>query len=266
MNAAFGGLVLGGLLVGLLSVISAIYLLFKRVARNATEIEFEHFGKIKTTETGLALAFLGIVLFVYSTSVYNRARRGDELQLGLNSLMTKVARELYTEFHNVIDGRTPPIKPEEFSRVDLLIRLLKEMDSSNGHAYYYAGEAFRWRGQFEAAQSTFYKYIETLDTLPESEKGGSTDLAVCFQRAHGYCRQRTAWIHHELANDFYKQGRLTKDPIERLDRFRRALKEAQAAIRGFPPTGFEQQIATAALASNLKKEIAALEKEVAAER
>jgi len=261
MNAVFTALVLAGLAVGLVCVLSAIYLLFKRFAQNTTEIEFGHFGKIKTAESGLALAFLGIFLFVYSTSAYNRAKRGDELQLGLNALMTSTAHKLHTEFHNVIDGKTPPLKPEDFSRVDLFINLLREMDSSNGHAYYFAGEAYRWMGRLEPAQSTFYKYLETLDTLPESEKGGGIEVAVCFQRPNGYCPQRTAWIHHELANDFYKNAQSSNDPIQKLDRCRKALTQAQAAIKDFPPNGFEQPIATAVFVSKLKKEILALEKQ-----
>jgi hypothetical protein len=260
MNAVFTALVLAGLAVGLVCVPSAIYLLFKRFAQNTTEVEIGHFGKIKTAESGLVLAFLGIFLFVYSTSSYNRAKRGDELQSGLNSLMINTARKLHTEFHNVIDGKRPPLKPEEFSRVDLFIKLLKEMDSSNGHAYYFTGEAYRWMGQIEPAQSTFYKYLETLSTLSEDERGGSTDQSVCFQRPSGYCRQRTAWIHHELANDFYKTAESTNDPIERLDRLRTTLTQAEAAITDFPPKGFEQPIATAALISKVKKEIASLEK------
>src|SRR5262249_41866376 len=144
----------------------------------------------------------------------------------LDSLITSTARDLRREFHLVIDGSKPPLSPERFARVEFLIGLLRQVDPSNGHAYYYAGEVYRWTGRLEAAQSQFYKYIETLDSVPKKEKSGGIDAEICYERPHGYCRQRTAWIHHELANDFYKDGQSTQDPAEKLDRYRKALVQA----------------------------------------
>src|ERR1700730_10855327 len=130
MNAVFATLVLGGLLVRLISVVSAVYLLFKRVSKETTEIEFAHFDKIKTTQGGLALAFLGIFLFWYSASAYDHAKQSDKMRSNLDSVMTTNARELHKEFHLATDGRIPPLNPDSFSRVDFLIRLLQQIDSS----------------------------------------------------------------------------------------------------------------------------------------
>jgi len=160
----------------------------------------------------------------------------------------------------VIDGRKPPISPKEFSRVKLLIEVLQQIDLKNGHALYYAGEIKRWEGQREAAHEYFYKYLDVQETIPDKEKGGDIGSEVCYERPQGYCRQRSGWIHHLIANDFYIKGVSEKEPVQRLFWYRKALEQVKAAMRDFPPS-FEQRVPlpTAVLEFRLTEEIKTLE-------
>jgi hypothetical protein len=262
MSSIFVTLLLGGLVLGLLCGFTGLYLLVKRVRGKTTEVQFRGFGKIKTTETGLALMFLGIFFFVYSGFAYDRAKKGEELQTQLDKVLTRTARTLREEFRSVTDNHEPPVKADAFSRVSLLVEVLRQIDATNGHALYYAGEVKRWRGLPRAAHPDFNKYLEVQRTLSENEKGGGTGSEICYEHPRGYCRQRSGWIHHLLANDFYQQGISETDPSQRLFRFRKALKQARDAMRDFPPDGFDQSVPlpTPVLEKRLTKEIEALQK------
>ena len=208
MSAIFITLLIGGLVLGLLCGFTGLCLLAKRVSGKTTEVEFRGFGKIKTTETGLLLMFLGIFFFAYSGFAYDRSRKSEELQTQLDKLLTRTARTLWKEFHAVTDRREPPVNADAFSRVRLLVEVLQQIDVTNGHALYYAGEVKRWRDLPRAAHEEFYKYLEVQGALLEGEKGGSTGSEICYERPRGYCLQRSGWIHHLLANDFYEQGKI----------------------------------------------------------
>lgn len=90
-----------------------------------------------------------------------------------------------------------------------VIGFILDLDKNNGHALYFSGEIKRKLGHPEKGHQELYLYIEReKELLPESREGG-TEVAAC-RRPSGYCRQRTAWIHHLLANDFYADGLKSK--------------------------------------------------------
>ena len=134
------------------------------------------------------------------------AKKGDAILLQEDTLIAKTVRELWTEFRAVTHKRKPPIDANEFDRVNRLIGVLDQIDPLNGHALYYAGEVKLWSGQREPAHKDFYKYLEVQKSLPEEKKGGSTGSEICYERPQGYCLQRSGWINHLLANDFYQEG------------------------------------------------------------
>jgi hypothetical protein len=105
-------------------------------------------------------------------------------------------------------------------------------DITNGHALYYLGEYWRVQAGNHGDDSElcrdrmrdfFFKYLSHEGHLSPSEQSG--DGKVCYQRANGYCAERTAYIYHLLAIDYYQQAQEIKDEkyrnqiLERLQGF-----------------------------------------------
>jgi TIR domain len=115
----------------------------------------------------------------------------------------------------------------DFSGARDLVGRIARLDPDSGYVSYYLGEIKRQEahdlfdalGCFRGWPSTatanadltvyetdFHHYREILDHLPESETGGDPGDLICYERENGYCVQRTAWIFHLLANDFYLEA------------------------------------------------------------
>lgn len=69
MDLPFLILLLAGGVIGLASVVVGLLLLAKRLA-GSTEIELQHFGKIKTSQNGALGLFFGAFFFTYSIVAY----------------------------------------------------------------------------------------------------------------------------------------------------------------------------------------------------
>jgi hypothetical protein len=82
--------------------------------------------------------------------------------------------------------------------------LLTKLDRNNGHGLYFSGEIDWHRRRADHGQTQFYAYLEEEQRLAPQFRG-DTSMAAC-RGPKGYCQQRTAWINHLLANDFYKQA------------------------------------------------------------
>ncbi|MBE7466489.1 MAG: serine/threonine protein kinase [Planctomycetes bacterium] len=156
----------------------------------------------------------------------------------------------------------------DFSEAETTIEALRALDENNGHVWYYKGEIKRISnpdrftskssrkassGPFEGLheyQQDFLRYLEIASSLPESETGGAMGSEICYERPKGFCVQRTAWIHHLLAIDFYEEAMASVEPSDRAAKLTRATAHAKEARRYRRPEGgegFDQGIDTTAL-------------------
>ena len=183
-----------------------------------------------------------------------------------------LASELRTAFQKARDNleRTGSA---DFARADALIDTLKGVDRHNGHAWYFAGEIKRiqhraaftpkscfkgWpvveTGSLETYQQDFHGYLEIASSLPALETGGDSGSEICYRRPKGYCLQRTAWIYHLFANDFYVHALALTDRRDRgaaLERAAQHVAEARKYRRPEGGEGFDQCIHTTTLAEKI---------------
>jgi len=242
-------------LAGLAAFCLGAYLLVAKKFRGKTTIKLAGFGEVETTHPGLALSFLGIFLFVCAFGLFFQAKKTRE---ALEALMTATAKDLFAEFHRVIDNEPRPVKKESFRRTEELIALLRRIDPENGHALYYEGEVNRFEERCQQATDSLQRYVDIADSLPESEKGGDISQAICYQRAHGYCRQRTGWVLYLLAHRLYWQGLEGGSPSMQKAYFADALRKLDGSKEAFRPSVFNNLIPTEALDEAIKAQLKAL--------
>jgi TIR domain len=183
-----------------------------------------------------------------------------------------LASELRTAFQKARDNLERP-GGADFARAEALVDALKGMDRRNGHAWYFAGEIKRiqnralftpkscfkgWPaneiGNLDTYQQDFYGYVEIALSLPVLETSGDSGSEICYQRPKGFCVQRTAWIYHLLANDFYPHALALTDRHDRvaaLERARQHVTEARKYRRPEGGEGFDQCIYTTPLAEKI---------------
>lgn len=207
MNIIFSFLLFGGLLTGLLCVCAGIFLLDKHYRNDAVKVKIGAFGEIHSRQSGLVLTFFGLFLFAFSSSSYSQTKKVDELHSQLDVFMVATAKNMNREFHEVVDNQKPPIPSDSFKHLSFLISVLQQIDPNNGHAIYFTAEDKLWEGvPLKDVRPYFYKYIEVLNALPETETGGDTGVQIIYERPKGYGRQRSGWIYNLMANDFYSEA------------------------------------------------------------
>jgi hypothetical protein len=120
---------------------------------------------------------------------------------------------------------------QEFECVSGLATVLLEQDQGNGHGLYFKGETWRVKAtadprHFELCRELmrdhFFKYLANEPNFPLSERDG--DGRACYERESGYCTERTAWIYHLMAIDFYRLAEGSTDKRTKLERLERAAK------------------------------------------
>jgi len=183
-----------------------------------------------------------------------------------------LASELKTAFQKARDN-LEKTGSADFARAEALIDALRGVDRQNGHAWYFVGEIKRiqnraaftpkscfrgWPateiGNLETYQQDFHGYLEIALSLPVLETGGDSGSEICYQRPKGYCVQRTAWIYHLFANDFYLHAMALTDRQDRvaaLERARQFATEARKYRRPEGGEGFDQCIHTTTLAEKI---------------
>ena len=151
------------------------------------------------------------------------------------------------------------------------VAALFALDANSGHALYYNGTIERASNRkvfdplscvkgplgdesLDSYEGSFFRYLDTMRRLPESETGGNDlEATACYNRARGFCAQRTAWIYHLLANDLYAEARATNDPVDQAIKSHSAAFYAQEAMRLYSvpgqARGFKQCTATETLAN-----------------
>lgn len=158
----------------------------------------------------------------------------------LNAIIIKVALALRERY-----------RQNDFSIVDELSKVLLELDSENGHGLYFAGEYWRSRNDRVRMRGHFYRYFATADIRPDSKTGLASE---CYNRPKGYCAERTAWISHLMANDFYQEALCESNKIKRRDILVRANKFIISTLEHFPG-GFTQLKPTNLLDEDIKREL-----------
>lgn len=170
----------------------------------------------------------------------------------------RTANDLRREFDRATALRIPPLNETDFRRVLELITTLTQIDGRNGHALYYSGQMKRWMGRKPEAQQDFYKYLENEGQKPDAVREGDISAEACYRSAAGYCRQRSGWICHLLANDFYQTGLAEGDTDQARFHFDLAVKYALKA-QVFFPGGFEQFAPTRTLERDSRLRISMLD-------
>jgi transcriptional regulator with XRE-family HTH domain len=177
-----------------------------------------------------------------------------------NRRLIRSANQLRSEFQRATEGRKPPLAADDFGAATPLIDAMCALDANNGHAHYYAGEVKRWIGRREESHHHFFRYLDFYQQVFAPIQETDAGLEHCYRTAHGYCRERTAWIHHLLALDLWRQGRAKRDR----GILAHALNHADAALSYFPG-GFIQYTSTTTVREAIGLAIAKIEEARAAE-
>jgi hypothetical protein len=128
---------------------------------------------------------------------------------------------------------------------DKALASMLSLAASNGHTYYFAAELQRIRGPKRDIYKAIDWFVRYMDD-PRSEQvlaSSRLDEKVCYESAEGFCRQRTAWIGHLLANIFYRLSLDSSLDDSKRDVFlRQADQYVQISLK-FYPKGFQATIA-----------------------
>jgi len=142
-------------------------------------------------------------------------------------------------------------KPEDFEATladvadtcELLNRIYSSSSYESGTALYFEGEVARIRKDRENMRGMFKRYLGNADAIPESRIG--TAAPSYLTNVDGYFGERTAWIMHIMANDFYKEAQGESNPAARKNGLKIALSYAADSMQlcrslgitnGFEPT------------------------------
>ena len=148
---------------------------------------------------------------------------------------------------------------QDFDCVSGLAVVLLQDDQDNGHGLYFSGEVWRVKAKQEPSRADFsrermrehfFRYLAVEPGLPLRERDG--DAAACYRREKGYCAERTAWISHLMAIDFYQQGQDATDTEIKRERFQRSLAFVKKDLQF---GGFDQILPSAALKSKIQEEL-----------
>ena len=162
--------------------------------------------------------------------------------------------------------------------VDDLSGIVLKIAPDNGHGLYFSGEASRIRSFDERAllaaidrehmRGQFDRYLSVERTLPPDQRNGAAKS--CYDRALGFCAERTAWINNLMANDFFDQALQATDQQRALSALKSSCSYLSASLTlikqlanpedKMPPEGFHQYPSlksTQDLRDRLQKELVA---------
>lgn len=151
---------------------------------------------------------------------------------------------------------------QDFDCVLNLATVLLEVDQNNGHGLYFSGEVWRAEAKRNLIQadisrgkmrSFFFRYLDYEPNLTPSDRDGNAD--VCYERENGYCAERTAWINHLMAYDFYQQAQATAKKENKIHYLQRAMKFVKNDLKF---GGFDQIIPSPTLKHDIQEELESL--------
>lgn len=242
---------IAAIIAGLISLFVGLGLLWKGIFVGQTEISFPRWGILKTSNAGVVALFLAVVLLLVSIFSFQQSDNLRFERHKLNNLTLKAGLILKQNYD-----------AGNYNAIESIADFITAAEPFNGHALYFAGEAKRALGKPEEGVKFFYAYLNTEPTLPEAERSGGMEVNVCYQRPKGYCRQRTAWIQHLLANHLYGKALKETETAAR----RALLKSADNHVENiWPdfPDGFIQRTAqtrpTKALKERICRELKAIQ-------
>jgi len=152
----------------------------------------------------------------------------------------------------------------EYDCLYAIAGVLLQDDQDNGHGLYFAGEYWRAKAMQQPQHNEidrkqmrdhFFRYLDIEPTIAASERDGKAP--ACYQREKGYCAERTAWINHLMANDYYEEGLWATDNDIKRKRFQRALEFVETELEQFGE--FDQVIPSSVLQGKIKEELQRLD-------
>ena len=254
MSLALLGLLYLGFVIGTVACAMGLYFLVLKIRGVHKLGDVPGIGEFGTLQAGSTLVMIGTYCFYYSLATYLPLQNGAVLQSRVDKLLVDTSRELRKEYNDVRNANADPIDPERFARASFLVSFLQRIDDQNGHAFYFSGEMRRRTGKREESHQFFYRYLEQQATLKDAHREGGTGAEICYERPRGYCAQRSGWIHHLLANDFYGAGLAATDRAEKRVQFERAAQQVVESLEDFPQ-GFVQQKPSKVLESLVAEEL-----------
>lgn len=292
MDTVFHLQLMIGIFLGFVCIMVGMYLLLTRGRKGEHEVSIKYFGTLKTTETSIVLIFIGLALSSFSGVGYMQEKAKSRIVANLetsesllsflltpslmkekdfrnyvkalpkkekDAIIVRVAKVLWNKFHEVTDIKDKDFVASDFDKVDDITAFITELDLKNGHALYYKGEVKRLLKDRDRFRENFFRYLDIAASL-KNEIPTDIEAEICYKLPGGYCRQRTGWILHLLANDLYQEGLQENDINKKREIFECGLRKAQDVWRYFP-SGFIQSKYTKStkdLEKILKGELASL--------
>jgi hypothetical protein len=84
-----------------------------------------------------------------------------------------------------------------------MAQMLLEVERGNGHALYYAGEAYAKLGNMGETIRMLQHYLANAASQPDAKTG---EANVCYERANGFCAERVGWVAHILADIYLTEA------------------------------------------------------------
>ena len=138
----------------------------------------------------------------------------DQIAATLKQAGVVLANRFAAGSRTAIDARRA-FRASDFAASQDVISFISALDKAgnNGHVLYFSGEIARKTGDPDKGHGSFFVYLETERTLIAESRTASIGIEAC-RTAGGYCRQRSAWINHLLANDIYQETLRKKKAAE----------------------------------------------------
>jgi hypothetical protein len=157
----------------------------------------------------------------------------------LSLVLTEAGWNIRDRFLQAIAKR--PFHPYELDTTKDGLELMESIDGDNGHVHYFRGLIDRMLGDPAKGRQRFYAYLNKESRSQPPTRNGEIGALPC-RTPQGFCRERTAWVFHLLANDFYAEAMSRKKaglPLEAYHTFlSEALEHACTSIKLFSPNGF----------------------------
>jgi hypothetical protein len=237
----------------------------------------------------LILLFLALLPSEIAASNAIIAVIDDSLGPRVDPHVVQLGRQIRDEFRQQQEniGRS---QPGDFSTAKRLLAQLTKIDADNGDVPYFNEEISRIEtperftakscvlpaaGQKTAEmapdkapdmapyQQDFDVYLEREQRRHARSDAADPGSDACYDSlSDGYCLQRTAWVHHLLANDFYEEAQESKDVDIKNGKLALARGHAELARKYHHDNrdGFEQCIDTLILLTKIDEAIASLAK------
>ncbi len=246
-----------GFVIGAACCAMGFYLVVLRLRGVAKLGHVPGIGEIGTLQSGASLFLIGAYCFYYALSTYVPLQNGAVLEQRVNTLLSETSKDLRKEYNDARNAHSEGATPQDYVQTNFLIRFMQRIDPNNGHAFYFSGEVRRRLGKPNESHQFFYRYLEEQEERHRRFREGGISAEICYERPRGYCAQRSGWIHHLLASDFYKKAIAVVDRAEKRVLFDSAAKHVEASLKDFPP-GFLQEVPTKVLQSRIGEERKAL--------